>query len=471
MALVSNVERMLIAVEELKQLKDQALKNPSLKIRIDQQIKVVASKIENECSLIFNGVGDAGLKAVTPTIPVSIEKPQQVQVQKPVVQQIPIQPKTGPQIINQPLPKPVPIQKQELPVQPLAQSQQILSPQIDSKNFRRLSKAEKEKYMKDVKIKYEELEEFVKTEKSKKKEQGFKTPDFTLYKPNEIGAFANRMMKKSADKLIKKYPKVFEPMFSMFIKVDMPILSRSYVASLLFFSMLAFPAALLFVIPLNLAFQFSFVIVILIAFVIAILTPIGFYFYPSSLIHDRQKKIKHDLPFALVHMSAVAGSGAAPISIFELLVESEEYPELKKEIRKIMNYVNLFGYNLSNALRNVAATTPSEELKELLNGMISTIETGGDLKGYLKEKADGALDDYKLERKREVDALATFSEVYTSILIAAPLLMIVTLSIINSIGGSIAGISVRTLAILGVGIALPLLNVGFMGFLKTQSSA
>ena len=469
MVLFSNVERMLIAVEELKQLKDQALKNPSLKVRIDQQIKVVANKIENECSLIFNGVGDAGLKVVTPTIPVPVAKPQPVQMQKPVVQQVPIQKNVEPVIVNQPLPKPTPIQKQELPVQ--SQSQQILSPQIDSKNFRRLTKAEKERYIKEVKIKYEELEEFVKAEKSKKKEQGFKTPDFTLYKPNEIGAFANRMMKKSADKLIKKYPKVFEPMFSMFIKVDMPILSRSYVASLLFFSMLAFPAALLFVIPLNLAFQFSFVIVILIAFVIAILTPIGFYFYPNSLIHDRQKKIKHDLPFALVHMSAVAGSGAAPISIFELLVESEEYPELKKEIRKIMNYVNLFGYNLSNALRNVAATTPSEELKELLNGMISTIETGGDLKGYLKEKADGALDDYKLERKREVDALATFSEVYTSILIAAPLLMIVTLSIINSIGGSIAGISVRTLAILGVGIALPLLNVGFMGFLKTQSSA
>jgi flagellar protein FlaJ len=167
-------------------------------------------------------------------------------------------------------------------------------------------------------------------------------------------------------------------------------------------------------------------------------------------------------------MSAVAGSGAQPISIFQLIADSDEYPELRKEIKKILNYVNLFGYNLTNALKNVANTTPNMQFKELLNGMISTLETGGDLKGYLKEKSEDALNMYKLERKKQVEALGTYSEVYTAILIASPLLLLVTLAIINSIGGELAGLSVATIAWISVLGALPLLNIGFMIFINSS---
>ena len=178
------------------------------------------------------------------------------------------------------------------------------------------------------------------------------------------------------------------------------------------------------------------------------------------------KKIKLELPFALVHMSAVAGSGAKPIAIFELLAESSEFDELKREIKKILNYVNLFGYNLTTALRAVSKVTPSKEFKELLEGMVSTIETGGNLSGYLKEKAEDALSTYKMDRKKQVEALATYSDVYTAILIAAPLLLVVTLAIINSIGGKLAGMDVKFIAWIGVLGVMPLLNIGYFTFLK-----
>ena len=138
----------------------------------------------------------------------------------------------------------------------------------------------------------------------------------------------------------------------------------------------------------------------------------------------------------------------------------------QKEIKKILNYINLFGYDLTTALKNVANTTASPELKELLYGMVSTIETGGDLRGYLKEKAEDALNLYRLDRKKQIEALATYSEVYTSLLIAAPLLLLVTLAIINSIGGNIGGFEVKTLAWIGVAVALPLINIGFMFFIS-----
>jgi len=141
--------------------------------------------------------------------------------------------------------------------------------------------------------------------------------------------------------------------------------------------------------------------------------------------------------------------------------------ELKKECHgHYGNYVNLFGYNLSTALKAVAQTTPSPEFKELLNGMVSTIETGGDLDEYLKGKAIGALNTYRLGRKRYVEALATYSDIYTTILVAAPLLFVVVLAIINAIGGKISGFEIADIAVYGTYGLIPLLNIGYMIFLS-----
>lgn len=452
-SLVDHAKNIQIAVTELKRYREQLERTPNGSLK--NQINVFLKKIEESSSFIFQNI--------------NYEAPKKPIIQQPAVQkQVLKTPAKNPAFVPKPLVRKIPV-PQQIKQEP---QQQVIAPQFTSARFEKLSKQQKEKYIKELNVSYQELEDFIKAEKLKQKGKlkETKTEDFTLYKPNEVGAVANKFMKKTADKLIKNHPKLFQPMFDTFLKVDMAILSRSYVATILFFSIFAFPLALGFLFLMNVAFGLNIVIVFVLAFLIALATPIAFYFYPRSLIGEKQAKIRQDLPFALVHMSAVAGSGAAPISIFELLVESDEYPELKKEIKKVLNYVNLFGYNLSNALRNVALTTPSEELKELLNGIISTIETGGDLKDYLKEKSEDALNQYRLDRKKQVEALGTFSEVYTSILIAAPLLLLVTLAIINSIGGQIGGVSVKILAYLGVAVALPLLNVGFIFFLKTQST-
>ncbi len=368
------------------------------------------------------------------------------------------------------LPKPQIVMPKEKEIPAIAQSNSII-PNLSSLTFNNLTKQQKKKYITDLGIDKSELKEFIKLQKYREKNAdiiSLKKADYNIYKPSGIAQIANKFMKTSADNLINKYPQLFEPIFRHFNMVEMDLLSRSYISVMLFFTLLSLPAIFLFFLALNFAFNLSILMIILISILGMFLTLIGFYFYPASLIGGKNDKIKLELPFALVHMSAVAGSGAQPISIFQLIVESDEYPELKKEIKKILNYVNLFGYNLTNALRNVAQTTPNPEFKELLNGMISTIETGGDLRGYLKEKAEDALNLYKLDRKKQVEALATYAEIYTAILIASPLLMLVTLAIINSIGGNIGGLSVSLIAWLGILGALPLLNIGFMLFINSS---
>src|SRR3989344_1239558 len=124
----------------------------------------------------------------------------------------------------------------------------ILAPDLASRKFQRLSKKEKDAFIKELKVKYEELEGFVKGEKLKRKKKivEVKTPDFSLYQPNAVAVVANRYMKEKADRLIRKYPKIFQPMFDAFLRVDMAVLSRSYVAMILLFGAIAFPVFLLF---------------------------------------------------------------------------------------------------------------------------------------------------------------------------------------------------------------------------------
>lgn len=299
---------------------------------------------------------------------------------------------------------------------------------------------------------------------------GIKDIAYTTYKSTRYGKVSNSFFESFSSYLMKAYPGFFKNLNEALKMSDIKILSRTYTSMILFTSFITFFSVLLITFLVFLILSFDIVNVLLRSVSLAFLAGIvGFttlYFYPNMLIRNRRRAIKTDLPFVIIHMSAVAGSGAQPISIFNLVLNTGEYKGLEGEIRKIVNYVNLFGYDLTTALRVVANNTPSSEFRELLTGLVSTIETGGDLKQYLGSKASDALTTYKLERTKYTETLATYSDIYIGVLIAAPLLFAVTLAIINMLGGKIGGFDVKFLAMAGTFIVLPFLNVAFIIFLN-----
>jgi flagellar protein FlaJ len=133
---------------------------------------------------------------------------------------------------------------------------------------------------------------------------------------------------------------------------------------------------------------------------------------------------------------------------------------------KITEFVDVFGYDLLNAIRAVARITPAPELKEFFEGFISTIETGGDLKDFLQSKSEEYMLSYKLERQKYTETISLYSDIYTGVLIAAPLFFIVALSLVNILGGRVGNMNVELLIALGVYLAIPLLNVAFIIFLE-----
>jgi pilus assembly protein TadC len=332
-----------------------------------------------------------------------------------------------------------------------------------------ISKHTRKKYLKDIGASEETLERILHPKKKRKKKK-YENVEYTIYRPSIYGKLANFFVEGVTFRLSHSHPKMFDNLYKTLRASDIRIFSKTYVSMTLFTSMMSFLIFLFTGIMVNffLAMSLPFAIAssTILAIVLAIITATVFLTYPHIVAGSRRRMIKNDLPFVTIHMAAVAGSGAKPISMFKLIATSGEYKGVESEIKKILNYVNLFGYNISTALKTVASSTPSPRFRDLLTGMVATIESGGSLKSYLNSMAEDTMHTYRLERRKYVQTLSTYSDIYTGILIAAPLLFIVTLAIINLIGGDIGGISVANIALGGTYVILPFLNIAFLLFLN-----
>ena len=307
-------------------------------------------------------------------------------------------------------------------------------------------------------ISKEDIRRFLDYRRRKEKGERKISVDYSVYTSNWYASISNQFSDKISYYLINKYPGVFKPLFNSVRMANIKLISTTYLSILIFTTIISFPILTLifFLITLSIAKALA------LGFLGMIVTAFVFYIYPLSVISSRRRRIKSDLVFATVHMAAISGSGVHPVKIFKLLLESNEYKSLESEFKKILNHINLFGYSLSTALRSVANGTPSYELKELLNGMVATIETGGELKKYLQDKAEDALSQYRLDQKKRLAVLNTYSDIYTGILVAAPLLFLVTLAILDKISPSIGGIPITTIATLGTFIGIPVINIAFV---------
>ena len=157
-----------------------------------------------------------------------------------------------------------------------------------------------------------------------------------------------------------------------------------------------------------------------------------------------------------------------PVKIFEIIVSTEEFPYIKKEFTKLINEINVYGYDIVSALRSVAANTPSQKLTELLNGLAITINSGGDLEEFFNKRAESLLFEYKLNREKETKTAETFMDIYISVVIAAPMIFMLLLMMmkISGLGVSMSTSTLTLLIVTGVSI----INVIFIGFLHLKGN-
>ena len=139
---------------------------------------------------------------------------------------------------------------------------------------------------------------------------------------------------------------------------------------------------------------------------------------------------------------------------------------LEREFIKLINEVNILGKDLVGALRNRASNSPSKKLSELFNGLATTITSGGNLQEFFGKRSQTLLFEYHLEREKYTKSAETFMDIYISVVIAAPmiLMLIVMLMKISGFGVSLSMNALTLIIVLGVF----LINVFFITFLQLR---
>ncbi len=285
-------------------------------------------------------------------------------------------------------------------------------------------------------------------------------------------------------KLVRKFSRFGLKYFSNYLKPLKEEIKESgistvyevYVGKMFFFSMLSALAIFLYAVAIfTLIGRFNITLSAISGLIIALVSFFSiltvFHSYPFHLTTNKKRSIEANITFAMNHAAAIAASGAPPSVIFRLLMTIPEYGEIAKESGKIMRNISAFGMDTVSAIRDVADKTPSPEFRQYLYGIISTIETGGDLKMFLESSAKDALFTYELKREKFLTTLSTYADFYTAVLIAAPLFFVSILSIMSLIGGQILGMDITTAMRLGIYLLIPLLNIAFILFVHyTQPS-
>ncbi len=295
---------------------------------------------------------------------------------------------------------------------------------------------------------------------------------YSSYKPSTLAAIANISVKRISAELLDTFPVFFKNFYNNLRSANIRMLSNTYINLMVLFTIASFvisfiASTIVFYILYN-PLYLTLVKGLGVGLIAAITSFLFFYLYPKLEVRSRTRSIKANMPFAVNHMAAVAASGSPPITIFKLIANTREYEEVSKEFERIVDYIEVFGFDLSTAIKSVAATTPSPQFKEMLEGLVSAIESGADIKTFLREKSEEAMNAYRLELQKYTETLATYSDIYTGVLIAAPLFFVITLTLVNLLGGSIGGFNITTVMLFGTYVLIPLLNVGFLMFLQAS---
>jgi flagellar protein FlaJ len=284
---------------------------------------------------------------------------------------------------------------------------------------------------------------------------------------NTSMSFINKGMFRKLKRDLIKSNIEFVP--ATYISVILFTTIMSVIASLfitlffLFFNLSALPP---FITSIEESIGIRFLKIFWILFAIPAATFLFVYFYPSLEKKSLETKINRELPFAAIHMSSISGSMIEPSKIFNIIISTKEYPNLEKEFIKLQNEINIYGYDLVTALRNRSFNSPSRKLADLFNGLATTITSGGNLPEFFKERSQTLLFEHRLEMEKQLKTAETLMDIYISVVIAAPMVLMLVLMMMRISGLGIA-LSPSMISLVMI-LAVTLVNIFFLTFLHIK---
>ncbi len=198
--------------------------------------------------------------------------------------------------------------------------------------------------------------------------------------------------------------------------------------------------------------------------VTAILGHFTVQFTPRLMADTRSRDIERHLPSAINYMSIMAGAGFTVEAIFSGLARQRIYGEISREAAWVTRDMTILGKDVVSALTAAIDRSPSRKLQDFLQGAVTTITSGGQLKNYFVAKSEQFGQDNRQEQRRFLESLGVLAESYVTVVVAGPVFMIVLLSVMLMFGGS--GQSTLALGYIMILVMIPLAQAAFATTLK-----
>jgi len=246
------------------------------------------------------------------------------------------------------------------------------------------------------------------------------------------------------EKIGRVFP-LFQDLDTSLQRSNLKINFKAYVSLTVLASIVTSLAVLLFL-PCLLIFVFGIPLFPAVLFGVggglfaSVFSVIGFYFYPVYLADKLRRELEDELPFTTGYMAILSSAGVSPEKIFHSLSSLSVPLAVTAEAKDVVRDVNLFGLDIISALEKASKRTPSERFREMLEGVISTIHSGGNLAAYLRVKTNDYMKLKRITLKKFSDTLSILSEFYVTVLLTGPLLLVIMLSVMAMLGGGSLGI-------------------------------
>jgi flagellar protein FlaJ len=185
--------------------------------------------------------------------------------------------------------------------------------------------------------------------------------------------------------------------------------------------------------------------------------------YLDQLASARASEIEATLPRTIAFVYALSRSGMPFPAVLATLADNDDiYGEAAREIGVAVREMDAFSTDILTALRHTADRTPSEGLEEFSDNLASVLGSGRNLSSFLREQYERYQEEAESQQQQYLELVATFAEVYVTVLVAGPLFLITILVVI----GLVIEDTLTLVRIIGYG-GIPLASAGFIVYIDS----
>lgn len=188
---------------------------------------------------------------------------------------------------------------------------------------------------------------------------------------------------------------------------------------------------------------------------------------PDLRSGTRARDVDVKLPFALNYIATMASAGISLDRILESLATKGVYGEVANEAAWISRDIKYLGLDIVSALGAAVDRSPSRKFQDLLQGVIVTLTAGGNLKTYFRSKSDQFAYENRQEQKKFLETLGVLAESFVTVVVAAPLFLLVLLSVMSMFGGSAQ--SMLSNGYILIFVLLPMAQMAFIMTIKSMA--